>query len=179
MDLKALLEGYGLSAGIAVWVLIGLAQLLKNSLPDMLGFFKKDYEDAREFKQKRVTEDAKIKNLEYLSAMGSRTYTEEQLTMMTAEAQTQLSEANEYIRKGIGDKLDVALQKIDTLESRVDGLPEKVVDDLRADLRAIAENWRVAMLEYRHVQTKLTIMTTLFRENYEEITGKSIDVKDE
>ena len=172
MDLKTLIESYGLASAIAVWVIIGLAQLLKNSIPDLIGFFKKDYEDAREFKQKRVSEDAKIKNLQYLSAMGSRTYTEEQLTMMTAEAQTQLSEANEYIRKGIGDKLDMALQKIDTLESRVDGLPEKVVDDLRADLRMIAENWKTAMLEYRHIQTKLTIMTTLFRDRYGETTEK-------
>lgn len=164
MDLNELIAQYGLSAAIGVWLIIGLARLIKNEVPGTLSFFRKSYEDRQEHLQELEQKDSDVKRLEYLAAMGSRTFTEEQLTQMTAEAQSQLGEANEFIRKEVWARLDIINQKLGSMKEEIDTIPDNLYNRLRDDLRPIAENWKATMLEYRHVQTKMTLIITLLEE---------------
>jgi hypothetical protein len=161
LDVKEFLEQYGLIAGIVVWIIV-------REGPNLINFIKDRFADHLEHAQAVQDKEIDTHRLDTLIAMGSKTFTEEQLTLMTSETQTQLSEANEFIRKNINQKLDILIQKIDNLQGQVDKMPAEIMDDLRDDLRAIADNWKSAMIEYRHIQTKLTIMTTLFKDYYDK-----------
>lgn len=160
MDVKEFLEQYGLVVGIIVWLIV-------REGPNLINFIKDRFADAQEHQQTIKSKQVDTQRLDTLIAMGSKTFTEEQLTLMTSETQIQLAEANEYTRKEVSTKLDVTIQKLDTVTSKVDKLPETVLEDLRTDLRSIADNWKSAMLEYRHVQAKLAIMTTLLQDYYD------------
>lgn len=164
VELQKLLDEYGLSLGIAVWLVIGLVHLLKNQIPELVGFWKERFTDEQEFRQTEGSKDADIRRLEYLSAMGSRNFTEEQLTQLTSETQTQLAEANEFIRKAVAGDLDLANQNIQVLKEMASKVPEETYDKLRDDLRNIAENWKLATIEYRHLQTKMTIIINILEE---------------
>lgn len=131
---------YGLTLGIILWTILGLIRVIERLGPDIWGYLKSDLSDRRENKQKLLQETMKNESMQLLIAQGSRTFTEEQLTMMTSETQTQLSEANEFIRKDIAEKLDAIIQQLILLKDRVDRIPTVFGEKYREDFE---ENRRI------------------------------------
>lgn len=139
---------YGLTIGIIIWTIFGVLKIAEKVAPDVWTFYKKDAEGKREQEKKIKEEELRQESLQLLIAQGSRTFTEEQLTMMTSETQTQLSEANEYIRRDMAEKLDAIIQQLIVIKDRIDRIPtiigEKYKTEfeenqrLRANIRMIA-----------------------------------------
>lgn len=94
------------AAFAAIWALIS-----KVITPAII----KAWGDRREHQQEIETAETKLHQLESLVALGSRTYTEEQLTQAFAETQAQLGESNHYIRHNIDMRLNDLERKQDDI----------------------------------------------------------------
>lgn len=171
MDIQPLINQYGITVAILIWVAIGAARLLKTEIPNLIQFFQKQVEDTREHKQEIDKKGIEVKRLDTLIAMGSKTYLEEQLTIMASETQSQLAEANEFNRQEVNAKMDIGLQKLESLDRRLSELPQQFQDDLRPDLTVISDNWKATMIEYRHIQTKMTLIINLLRDIADKKVG--------
>ncbi len=71
--------------------------------------------DRQEHSQDTEKSGLQFERLKTLSHLSSLSFTEEQLTQMTAETQVQLNEANTFIRQLVNQKLDIIIEMITSL----------------------------------------------------------------
>lgn len=67
--------------------------------------------DQQEHEQELRQAEWNLTRLEEMSRLASLSFTEEQLTQLTAETQIQLNEANSFIRQLVSEKLDIIIEK--------------------------------------------------------------------
>jgi hypothetical protein len=142
-DLGPIIAEYGLTAGLVAFALYGLFQTVTKLIPDIWNWYKHDKDDRRENIQKLTEKVAATEQLERLAVMGSRSFTEEQLTAMTAETQIQLSEYSEFVRKDIKDNLQIALELLTRILDKLNRMPNTH--------------------EFRQLETKLTLMVNILK----------------
>jgi hypothetical protein len=100
-----------------------LAVLLIKAFQSQLSFLVpeavKNYFQMSRDRQEHVQETEKsileFERLKELSQLSSLSFTEEQLTQLTAETQTQLNEANSFIRQLVSQKLDIVIELLTKL----------------------------------------------------------------
>jgi hypothetical protein len=66
--------------------------------------------DQQEHEQAKQLAEMNLLKLREMSQLSSLSFTEEQITQLTAETQTQLQEANSFIRQSVSDKLDILIE---------------------------------------------------------------------
>lgn len=66
--------------------------------------------DQQEHEQAKQLAEMNLLKLREMSQLSSLSFTEEQITQLTAETQTQLNEANSFIRQSVSDKLDILIE---------------------------------------------------------------------
>jgi hypothetical protein len=71
--------------------------------------------DQQEHEQSIRRSEANLARLKEMSQLSSLSFTEEQLTQLTAETQVQLNEANSFIRQLASEKLDIIIEKLDMI----------------------------------------------------------------
>jgi hypothetical protein len=75
---------------------------------------QQEMEDRQQLSELALVEmQAKTDELERLAMLQNRAYQDEQLTLFSSEAMTQLGVANEYLRTENSQKLDIAIIKLD------------------------------------------------------------------
>lgn len=84
-------------------------------VPDALKNYWKMSADRQEHSQDTEKSTFDFERLKTLSQLSSLSFTEEQLTQMTAETQVQLNEANTFIRQLVSQKLDIIIEMVTTL----------------------------------------------------------------
>ena len=67
--------------------------------------------DQQEHEQELRQAESNLARLKEMSQLSSLSFTEEQLTQLTAETQVQLNEANSFIRQLVSEKLDMILER--------------------------------------------------------------------
>ena len=111
------------------WPIYTLAAviLIKLFQSELIGFLPKAVQqhfsakakmlaDQQEHQQTIDDAEMNLAKFKQLSQLSSLSFTEEQLTQLTAETQVQLNEANSFVRGIVSDKLDMILEKIGTLK---------------------------------------------------------------
>lgn len=88
---------------------------LASLIPDTLKNYWKMSADRQEHTQDTEKSVLQLERLKELSQLSSLSFTEEQLTQMTAETQVQLNEANSFIRQLVSQKLDIIIELVTTL----------------------------------------------------------------
>ncbi len=86
-------------------------------IPVALKNYWKMSKDRQEHSQDTEKSVLQFERLKELSQLSSLSFTEEQLTQMTAETQIQLNEANSFIRQLVSQKLDIIIEMVTTLRS--------------------------------------------------------------
>jgi len=88
-----------------------LAIFVPQAVKDYFAERAKLKADQQEHEQSIRQSKANLDRLKEMSQLSSLSFTEEQLTQMASETQTQLVEANTFIRQLVNDKLDIILEK--------------------------------------------------------------------
>jgi hypothetical protein len=153
-DINDFISQYGLTAAIVFYLLKEILTLIHKVGPDAWNFLKSDIADRRESKQKIEDRQHKSETLQLLAAQGSRTFTEEQLTQLTAESQVQLSEANEFIREQLAKNIDLLLQYHIAINSKLDKLPDNVSKSMREE-----------MYEFRRISADISLIANILKRN--------------
>jgi hypothetical protein len=119
-----------------------LAILLIKAFQSQLAFLVpeaiRNYFSLAKDKQEHVQETEKsileFERLKQLSQLSSLSFTEEQLTQLTAETQTQLNEANSFIRQLVNQKLDIVIELLTALrgvQSEIKDTQIFILDEMR------------------------------------------------
>jgi hypothetical protein len=119
-----------------------LAILLIKAFQSQLAFLVpeaiRNYFTLAKDKQEHVQETEKsileFERLKQLSQLSSLSFTEEQLTQLTAETQTQLNEANSFIRQLVNQKLDIVIELLTALrgvQSEIKDTQIFILDEMR------------------------------------------------
>ncbi len=102
-------------------LIILLAKVFQAQLGALIPAALKNYwkmsVDRQEHEQDTEKSVFQFERLKELSQLSSLSFTEEQLTQMTAETQVQLNEANSFIRQLVSQKLDIIIEMVTTLRS--------------------------------------------------------------
>lgn len=101
------------------FAIIIFAKLFQSQLAIFVPSFIKDHfsnraklkADQQEHEQSLRQAESNLTRLREMSQLSSLSFTEEQLTQLTAETQVQLNEANSFIRQLVSEKLDMILEK--------------------------------------------------------------------
>lgn len=117
------IKDYGPWVGLVVMAAYIIIPKIAGILPEAWQWWTRHRDDLREGEQKLKETETKTEQLERLAAMGSRTFVEDQLTILTSENQTQLNEANEFIRKIVAERLDNVVQVLLLLKDKIDRHP--------------------------------------------------------
>jgi hypothetical protein len=96
-----------------------LAAFLPKALQDHFSNKARLEADQQEHEQTVRQAEMNLVKLKELSQLSSLSFTEEQLTQLTAETQVQLNEANSFVRGIISDKLDILLERIVGLKDAI------------------------------------------------------------
>lgn len=100
-------------------LVILLAKVFQAQLGALIPAALKNYwkmsADRQEHSQDTEKSVLQFDRLKELSQLSSLSFTEEQLTQMTAETQIQLNEANTFIRQLVSQKLDIIIEMITSL----------------------------------------------------------------
>lgn len=100
-------------------LVILLAKVFQAQLGALIPAALKNYwkmsADRQEHPQDTEKSVLQFDRLKELSQLSSLSFTEEQLTQMTAETQIQLNEANTFIRQLVSQKLDIIIEMITSL----------------------------------------------------------------
>lgn len=100
-------------------LIILLAKVFQAQLGALIPAALKNYwrmsADRQEHTQDTEKSGLQFERLKELSQLSSLSFTEEQLTQMTAETQIQLNEANTFIRQLVSQKLDILIEMATTL----------------------------------------------------------------
>jgi hypothetical protein len=94
-----------------------IGQLLPKTIQDYFGAKAKMKADEQEHQQAIAETEMNLAKFKELSQLSSLSFTEEQLTQLTAETQVQLNEANSFVRGIVNSKLDMVLEKINGLKT--------------------------------------------------------------
>lgn len=146
---------YGVLTAFLVFVGYQLLKLLEKNMPGVVSMLRKKSEAEIAQENKALEAETELRKLETLVATGSRTFTEEQLTALTAETQSQLAEASSFIRDDVSKGLDDLSKRLAVVEHKLDAMPNDVSDCVKEDLKAAASEWRMAVVEYRNLQAEL------------------------
>jgi len=145
MTLEEFISSYGLTTGLAIWIIIGLIRLATKHIPDAIAFFQEHVRDKREFSQEiektdrqfryqSEAEQRRMEELQQLNAQGAKTFLEEQITQMTSEVFVDSREANEFVRREVQETLKVIINILTLIKDRQDRIPKSVAELLRPEL---------------------------------------------
>jgi len=101
-----------------------LASIIPQTIKDTFKNHAKLKEDQQEHDQAVRMEEMNLTKLKQLSQLSSLSFTEEQLTMMTAETQTQLKDANTFAREIVSTKLDMIIERMAALKEVIHQVKE-------------------------------------------------------
>ncbi len=117
-----------------------LANVFKTQLGALIPSAFKNYwkmsKDRQEHSQDTEKSVLQFKRLKELSQLSSLSFTEEQLTQMTAETQVQLNEANSFIRQLVSQKLDIIIEMITSLrgtQGEIKEIQTFILSEIRSD----------------------------------------------
>lgn len=105
-------------------------------IPAALKNYWKLSADRQEHSQDTEKSGLQFERLKELSQLSSLSFTEEQLTQMTAETQVQLNEANSFIRQLVSQKLDIIIEMITSLrgtQSEIKDIQAFILAEIRED----------------------------------------------
>jgi len=105
-------------------------------IPTALKNYWKLSADRQEHSQDTEKSVLQFKRLKELSHLSSLSFTEEQLTQMTAETQLQLNEANSFIRQLVSQKLDIIIELITSLrgtQGEIKEIQTFILAEIRSD----------------------------------------------
>ena len=119
-------------------LIILLAKVFQSQLgaliPDAFKNYWKLSADRQEHSQDTEKTGLQFERLKELSQLSSLSFTEEQLTQMTAETQVQLNEANSFIRQLVSQKLDIIIEMITSLrgtQSEIKDIQSFILAEIR------------------------------------------------
>jgi len=144
-EIGNLVATYGVPITLIIVFLSQLSNLITRVGPGVVEFFQKERADIREHQQKREQDEDRVRQLEHLTAMGSRTFVEDQMTEMAAYQQVEAAAANEFIRKDVSTRQDMIYETLNKVSKQLDRVPAEVRDELETTLKEIGQNWQMAI----------------------------------
>ncbi len=121
-------------------LIILLAKVFQAQLGALIPAALKNYwkmsADRQEHTQDTEKSGLQFERLKTLSQLSSLSFTEEQLTQMTAETQVQLNEANTFIRQLVSQKLDILIEMATTLrgtQGEIKEIQTFILAEIRGD----------------------------------------------
>lgn len=140
-EVFSLIGTYGVPVGIAVLVILQFVRLVAEQGPTILTRYQNRQADIVDHQQDIEQQKLRHKELLDLSNIGSRTFTEEQLTQHLSELYSEFGSVNAFIRDTMSIQLVDIERKIDQLLLDVRPVPVLVerLAEIRMFVRSIHE----------------------------------------
>lgn len=132
--LARLSEDWPLFSLLAILLIKAFQSQLAFLVPAAIKNFFQMSRDRQEHEQETEKSVLEFERLKELSQLSSLSFTEEQLTQLTAETQTQLNEANSFIRQLVSQKLDIVIELLTTLrgtQSEMNDTQSFILDEIK------------------------------------------------
>lgn len=159
--MEELLASYGPRLGLVLWVLSGtvglFVVLVKQLIPNMVAWRQKARDDQQEHRQKLEKEAFDMDKLQTLTAMGSQSFSQEQITTLTAETIDLLRDVIEWMKGTLTDRIKGLEDQLDENQATFQQTSEHTLSQImRLDIAVDDLTQRFSLIETALIEDTLT-----------------------